>query len=165
MATQGAEWRVDRERWLEPFLARLSHPARRAMCPFYVAGWIGPGKRKSVQPMAHRLRLTSHDSTVGVRAGASADEGRARARPLRGPLLDGPPPPCPHDAPGRCVLAAPPSRRREARKRSGLPPQPSLPAVRQAIVDHFIPTRPLPAHCPHGRRGLTASQPIPNLPK
>jgi len=31
------------------------------MCPLYVAGLIGPGGRKSVQPMAQRLGLASHD--------------------------------------------------------------------------------------------------------
>ena len=33
MADEGANWQADLERWLEPFLARLSHPARRAKCP------------------------------------------------------------------------------------------------------------------------------------
>lgn len=47
-------WRDDLDLWLQPFLAGLSHPARRAMCPFYVAGLIGLGDRKSVQPMAAR---------------------------------------------------------------------------------------------------------------
>ncbi len=47
-------WRSDLERWLEPFPAGLSHPARRRMCPLYIAGLIGPGDRKSVQPMATR---------------------------------------------------------------------------------------------------------------
>ena len=56
-----ADWHTDLERWLEPYLTRLAHPARRAMCPLYVAGLIGPGERKSVQPMAHRLGLPSHD--------------------------------------------------------------------------------------------------------
>src|SRR5512143_4005459 len=54
-------WLEDRARWLAPFLARLSHPARRAMCPLSIAGLIGPGDRKSVQPMAHRLGMGSHD--------------------------------------------------------------------------------------------------------
>src|SRR5512143_437628 len=54
-------WREDLERWLEPFLARLSHPARRRMCPLYIAGLIGPGDRKSVQPMAHRPGMCTHD--------------------------------------------------------------------------------------------------------
>jgi SRSO17 transposase len=56
------DWRVELERWLERFLVRLAHPARRAMCPLYVAGLIGPGDRKSVQPMAERLGLLSHDA-------------------------------------------------------------------------------------------------------
>jgi SRSO17 transposase len=71
VAERGADWRADLERWLVPFLARLTHPARRAMCPLYVAGLIGPGDRKSVQPMAQRLGLASHDGlhhfvSVGV---------------------------------------------------------------------------------------------------
>jgi SRSO17 transposase len=47
-------WRDDLDRWLQPFLGGLLHPARRAMCPLYVAGLIGLGDRKSVQPMAAR---------------------------------------------------------------------------------------------------------------
>ena len=61
MAEDAADWQWQLERWLEPFLDRLSHPARRRMCPLYVAGLIGPGDRKSVQPMAQRLGLGSHD--------------------------------------------------------------------------------------------------------
>jgi len=49
-----AAWRGDLERWLGPFLTVLSHPARRRMCPIYIAGLIGPGDRKGVQPMAAR---------------------------------------------------------------------------------------------------------------
>ena len=61
MAEQETGWRTDLEQWLEPFLTRWSHPAWRAMGPLYFAGLIGPGDRKSVQPMAHRLGLGSHD--------------------------------------------------------------------------------------------------------
>jgi hypothetical protein len=82
MADQDAGWRADLERWLEPYLARLSHPARRAMCPLYVAGLIGPGERKSVQPMAHRLGLGGHD---GLHHFVSA--GRWDAAPLEAELL------------------------------------------------------------------------------
>lgn len=57
-----AEWRADLDRFLEPFVARLGHRARRAMCPLYVGGLIGPGDRKSIQPMAARLGLRSHDA-------------------------------------------------------------------------------------------------------
>ena len=41
MAEQEVGWRADLERWLEPYLARLSHPARWAMCSLYAAGLIG----------------------------------------------------------------------------------------------------------------------------
>lgn len=61
MALSRIGWEADLERWLAPFLAHLSHRARRAMCPLYVAGLIGPGDRKSVQPMAERLGLGTHD--------------------------------------------------------------------------------------------------------
>jgi SRSO17 transposase len=61
MGMRAADWQADLERWLEPFLAQLAHPAQRAMCQHYLAGLIGPGDRKSVQPMAHRLGLGSHD--------------------------------------------------------------------------------------------------------
>jgi SRSO17 transposase len=54
-------WRDDLARWLQPFLAGLSHPARRAMCPLYVAGLIGLGDRKSVQPMAARADGVLYD--------------------------------------------------------------------------------------------------------
>jgi SRSO17 transposase len=50
-----ADWNGDLEGWLAPFLARLGHKARRRMCPLYVAGLIGPGDRKSVEPMAARF--------------------------------------------------------------------------------------------------------------
>src|SRR6201747_718868 len=56
-----ANWRTDLERWLEPFLAGLSHPAQRKMCPLYIAGLIGPGDRKSVQPMAARAGDVGYD--------------------------------------------------------------------------------------------------------
>ena len=58
----GTRWQMELERWLAPFLDALGHPARRAMCPLYVAGLIGPGDRKSTQPMAERLGLPGHDA-------------------------------------------------------------------------------------------------------
>ncbi|MCQ4189565.1 IS701 family transposase [Methylocystis sp. NLS-7] len=47
-------WKSDLERWLAPFLGALRHKARAPMCPVYVAGLIGAGDRKSMQPMAAR---------------------------------------------------------------------------------------------------------------
>lgn len=57
----GADWVTELEGWLEPFVAGLGHKARRRMCPLYVAGLIGPGDRKSVQPMAARLVPGEYD--------------------------------------------------------------------------------------------------------
>jgi hypothetical protein len=48
------DWRGDLEVWLAPFLAAMRHKTRRRFCPAYIAGLIGPGDRKSVQPMAAR---------------------------------------------------------------------------------------------------------------
>ena len=47
-------WKSDLERWLAPFLSAFRHKARARMCPVYLAGLIGAGDRKSVQPMAAR---------------------------------------------------------------------------------------------------------------
>src|SRR5271169_1258058 len=55
------EWEDELERWLKPFLDRLGHKTRQRMCPLYVAGLIGPGDRKSVQPMAERLATGNYD--------------------------------------------------------------------------------------------------------
>jgi SRSO17 transposase len=54
-------WNDELLLWLEPFLARLGHKARRRMCPLYVAGLIGPGDRKSVGPMAERMAPGDYD--------------------------------------------------------------------------------------------------------
>src|ERR671912_171975 len=54
-------WERELQSWLEPFLAHLHHPARRRMCPLYVAGLIGPGERKSLQPMAARVAPADYD--------------------------------------------------------------------------------------------------------
>src|ERR671910_3341933 len=54
-------WEHDLQSWLEPFLTHLRHPARRRMCPLYVAGLIGPGERKSLQPIAARLAPADYD--------------------------------------------------------------------------------------------------------
>lgn len=56
-----SDWNSDLQKWLAPFVERLGHRARRRMCPFYVAGLIGPGDRKSVQPMAERLAPGDYD--------------------------------------------------------------------------------------------------------
>jgi len=54
-------WRRDLETWLVPFVLGLRHKTRARMCPAYIAGLIGPGDRKSVQPIAMRDAAVSYD--------------------------------------------------------------------------------------------------------
>src|SRR5256714_6684383 len=61
MVGRTLDWNEELGRWLKPFVDRLGHRARRRMCPLYVSGLIGPGDRKSVQPMAKRLVLGEYD--------------------------------------------------------------------------------------------------------
>ena len=51
----------DLEAWLAPFLAVLGRKTRRVWAPLYLQGLLGPGERKSLQPMAERLGLSGHD--------------------------------------------------------------------------------------------------------
>ncbi len=75
-------WEHELRSWLEPFLMHLHHPARRRMCPLYVAGLIGPGERKSLQPMAARLAPADYDQLHHFVAVGPWDEA-----PLEGELL------------------------------------------------------------------------------
>jgi len=61
MVGRAPDWKEELGRWLKPFLERLGHKTRRQMCPRYVSGLIGPGDRKSIQPMAERLALGDYD--------------------------------------------------------------------------------------------------------
>jgi SRSO17 transposase len=54
-------WKADLDGWLTPFVEALRHKTRARMCPAYLAGLIGPGDRKSVQPMAARAGTVSYD--------------------------------------------------------------------------------------------------------
>src|SRR5271168_5639608 len=61
MVHPGLDWTEELDRWLEPFIEALGHRTRRRMCPAYIAGLIGPGDRKSVQPLAARGNGVSYD--------------------------------------------------------------------------------------------------------
>ena len=61
MLASSKDWTTALEGWLAPFLDRLGHAKRRRMCPLYIAGLIGPGDRKSVQPMAERFAPGEYD--------------------------------------------------------------------------------------------------------
>ena len=55
MATIEADWRAEFEAWLAPFLARLRRSEQRRWAPVYLQGLLGPGERKSREPMAARV--------------------------------------------------------------------------------------------------------------
>src|SRR6266496_936617 len=76
-------WNAELRTWLSPFLGKLGHKARRRMCPLYVAGLIGPGDRKSVQPMAERLATGNYDQLHHFIA-----DGVWDAAPLESELLN-----------------------------------------------------------------------------
>ena len=78
-----AGWEDELERWLMPFLDRLGHKTRQRMCPLYIAGLIGPGDRKSVQPMAERLATSNYDQLHHFIA-----DGVWDATPLEAELLN-----------------------------------------------------------------------------
>jgi SRSO17 transposase len=61
MADRASDWHCELGRWLEPFVTRLGHKARRRICPLNAAEQIGPGERKSVQPMAAHLSPGGYD--------------------------------------------------------------------------------------------------------
>src|SRR5437763_1568639 len=82
MVDATSSWEDELGRWLEPFLDRLGHKARRRMCPLYVSGLIGPGDRKSVQPMAARLAPGDYDQLHHFIA-----DGVWNAAPLESELL------------------------------------------------------------------------------
>lgn len=75
-------WDIEIRTWLSPFLVKLGHKARRQMCPVYVSGLIGPGDRKSVQPMAERIAPGDYDRLHHFVAGGIWD-----AAPLESELL------------------------------------------------------------------------------
>ncbi len=55
------DWRDELEEWLAPFVVALRNKTRFWMCPADIAGLIGPGDRKSIQPMAARGSDVSYD--------------------------------------------------------------------------------------------------------
>ncbi len=50
-----AAWEADFERWLAPFSEAFERAAQRRWAPVYLKGLLGPGERKSVEPMAERV--------------------------------------------------------------------------------------------------------------
>ena len=56
-----SKWRLEFGRWLRPFLAVLGHKARQRWAPVYLQGLIGPGERKSIQPLVARVAPGDHE--------------------------------------------------------------------------------------------------------
>ena len=54
MAITEADWQAEFETWLAPFLTRLRRAEQRRWAPVYLQGLLGPGERRSVEPMAAR---------------------------------------------------------------------------------------------------------------
>jgi SRSO17 transposase len=75
-------WKSDLDTWLAPFVSALRHKVRARMCPAYVAGLIGAGDRKSVQPMAARDGDVGYDQLHHFIASGTWD-----MRPLEKTLL------------------------------------------------------------------------------
>src|SRR5918993_5057486 len=73
---RGAESALDR--WLAPFLEVLRHKKRRTWAPLYLRGLLGPGERKSLQPMAARLGLPGHDQLHHFVASPAWDDAPLR---------------------------------------------------------------------------------------
>ena len=82
MSGSKSDWNLELQSWLSPFLEKLGHKARRRMCPLYVAGLIGPGDRKSMQPIAERLAAGDYDQLHHFIA-----DGVWNAAPLEAELL------------------------------------------------------------------------------
>src|SRR3954469_7125637 len=65
----------DLDEWLKPFLAVMGRKTRRTWAPLYVRGLLGPGERKSLQPMALQLGLGGHDQLQHFIASPAWDDG------------------------------------------------------------------------------------------
>jgi SRSO17 transposase len=49
------DWDRELARWLQPFLHEFGYESQRKWAPFYVRGLLGPGERKSIEPIATRV--------------------------------------------------------------------------------------------------------------
>jgi hypothetical protein len=76
---------ADLDRWLVPFLGVMGRKTRRTWAPLYLRGLLGPGERKSLQPMAARwgwVGMTSCSTSSPARPGTTRRCGRCwRSRP------------------------------------------------------------------------------------
>jgi SRSO17 transposase len=64
--------------WLAPFLDVLGRKTRRRWAPLYLHGLLGPDGRRSLQPLARRLGLGSHDQLQHFIASPAWDDAPLR---------------------------------------------------------------------------------------
>jgi SRSO17 transposase len=83
MQPEKPSWREELETWLKPFIEALGDRRRGRMCPLYVAGLIGPGDRKSVQPMAAREAAAGYDQLHHFVAAGTWDRAPVEAALLK----------------------------------------------------------------------------------
>jgi SRSO17 transposase len=76
-------WREELSTWLKPFIQALGDRRRGRMCPLYVAGLIGPGDRKSIQPMAAREGVVGYDQLHHFVAAGTWDRAPVEAALLK----------------------------------------------------------------------------------
>ena len=76
-------WREELRIWLRPFAEALGDRRRGRMCPLYVAGLIGPGDRKSIQPMAARQGDVGYDQLHHFAAAGTWDSAPVEAALLK----------------------------------------------------------------------------------
>src|SRR5215211_7664767 len=75
LMTDAADQVCDLETWLAPVLAAMGRKTRRTWAPLYLRGLLGPGERKSLQPMSARLGLPGHDQLQHFIASPAWDDG------------------------------------------------------------------------------------------
>ena len=75
LMARGDESASDLDGWLTPFLDVMGRKTRRTWAPFYLRGLLGPGARKSLQPMAAGLGFSSHDQLQHFIASTAWSDG------------------------------------------------------------------------------------------
>src|ERR1700710_2397307 len=65
----------DLDVWLSPFLDVMGRKTRWSWAPLYLQGLLGPGERKSLQPMAASLGLSGHGQLQHFIASSAWDDG------------------------------------------------------------------------------------------
>jgi hypothetical protein len=128
----------------------------RMQCMPGDAVWL-VGERRSTGEQKYCVSNLPADTTIktlaatikarGICEQTTSNSRRSWARPLRRDILEGIPSTCIDDDDRLCLSPIPPPQSSGTEKRvSGPPPQPSMPAIRQAILD--LVAQPPPRRCP-----------------